>query len=586
MSENKNKYAAEAEQIAKAIHFGDFTDEWLENNGLSQEYLTLLDNMRMARSRSSFNKAKLEFKKKIVRPFYEQVFVPKGEEARIAFLKRNPIMDFMSPKGLGSYDEIKKNEKVQNSPYATVSVNDKGEEVVNVPLLRMINDPGELSDLAHHLDVDADELREHILNEWDKKKKKEWIAEEKAMRNAIVNGGKIGKVNFEGRKGVLKEFDASPWADILKDVSPNIYARMRRDIAEGKGPEGSIEPSIKVPILKNMFIPKGYGTELAMDTGRNIGFAAATTLVPQLVALKAMKYAPVLGPAAAGVGVGINELYGLKISPYYSNNDENNEAAIQAGKDAATIPAIVGGVLGIGSRIGSKALNHALRTARKVIYKGEKLPSVEEQERIYDTINEAAARVGQELRKEDVVPKVVGESVGKVAKMLEDSPYVTTIAKRMKEYGSLDDYVRAMVLSKEGLSELKTLLTAPSKKTFFGWNKLGMISDNPAERVAYQHAVENTEKLFPNAYNEINAIPDELNKLDVGVTALAKGANAFGGIYEPIKERAKMKEGLSSYETVNPEQVEQWKRYGIPSWDPLAAEFKEKYGQPETVMSK
>jgi hypothetical protein len=32
--------------------------------------------------------------------------------------------------------------------------------------------------------------------------------------------------------------------------------------------------------------------------------------------------------------------------------------------------------------------------------------------------------------------------------------------------------------------------------------------------------------------------------------------------------------------------VEQWKRYGIPEWDPLAAEFKEKYGQPETVMGK
>ena len=41
MSENKNKYAAEAEQIAKAIHFGEFTDEWLENNGLSQEHRTL-----------------------------------------------------------------------------------------------------------------------------------------------------------------------------------------------------------------------------------------------------------------------------------------------------------------------------------------------------------------------------------------------------------------------------------------------------------------------------------------------------------------------------------------------------------------
>lgn len=586
MSENKSKYANEAAQIEKAIRFGDFTDEWLKNNGLSKEYLTLLYDMRRAKTRFAFNKAKLEFKKKIVRPFYEQVFVPRGEEARIAFIERNPIMDFMSPKGLGSYDDIKKNEKVKNSKYATVSINDKGEEVVNVPLLRMIDDPGELSEMAHYLDVDADELRDHILNEWDKKKKKEWSAEEKAMRNAMINGGKVGGVNYEGRKGVLKEFDNNSWSAILKSVSPNIYARMRRDIAEGKGPEGNAEPSIKVPILKNMFIPKGYGNELLMDTGRNAGFAGSLALGPAAAVKMAPNIAPVLGPALAGVGVGANEWFGLKISPYYNNSEENNEAAIQAGKDAATIPSIVGGVLGLGSKVGSKALNHALRTARKVIYRGEKLPSVEEQERIYDAINEAAARVGQELRKGDVVPKVVGEAVNKVAKMLEDSPYSRSIAKAIKEYGSLDDYVRAKVLSKNGLNELKTLLTAPSKKTFFEWNKLGVVSEIPEERVAYQHAVENVEKLFPNTYKEINAIPDDLNKLDVGVTALAKGLNSFGGVYEPIKERPKMKEGFSAYENSHPEQVEQWKRYGIPEWDPLAAEFKEKYGQPETVMSK
>ena len=60
----------------------------------------------------------------------------------------------------------------------------------------------------------------------------------------------------------------------------------------------------------------------------------------------------------------------------------------------------------------------------------------------------------------------------------------------------------------------------------------------------------------------------------------------IGGIYEPITSRENMKESLSSYEANNPEQVEQWKRYGIPEWDPLAAEFKKKYGHPETVMGK
>ena len=572
MSENKNKYAAEAGQIAKAIHFGDFTDKWLENNGLSQEYLTLLDNMRRARTPSSFNKAKLEFKKKIVRPFYEQVFVPKGEEARIAFLKRNPIMDFMSPKGLGSYDEIKKNEKVQNSPYATVSVNEKGEEVVNVPLLRMINDPGELSDLAHHLDVDADELREHILNEWDKKKKKEWIAEEKAMRNAIVNGGKIGKVNFEGRKGVLKEFDNAGFAaTVFGGFFPEVYAGLRRDVANGTGESGSIAKWAGE-----------HKKDVALDAAKNamlIGVGPATTrFIPE-----AFNY---LRPVATVGGVGLAETGALALSSYHPLNYENIENARNAALLAGTVPGIVGYGLGRLSSSGNNALRKAARFALTKIKRGEDLPSEMEKKNLHGIVDEARNTL---IELENKNPMIREKDVFNSIKRLEE-----TISKSPEAVFDADKYsykkIEELLRTKDGVKELKKVLTAPSQKQYARWNTTAKSMPGESQtRIDLIEAMDRAEQMFPEAIQEmkyLSAISGPQKALNQAVLRGAGLLNSWGSVYEPAKQRNQYEQSLALYEKDHPEQIEQWKRYGIPDWDPLAAEFKEKYGQPETVMGK
>lgn len=564
MSENKNKYAAEAEQIAKAIHFGDFTDEWLENNGLSQEYMTLLDNMRRARTPSLFNKAKLEFKKKIVRPFYEQVFVPKGEEARIAFLKRNPIMDFMSPKGLGSYDEIKKNEKVQNSPYATVSVNDKGEEIVNVPLLRMINDPGELSDIAHYLDVDADELREHILNEWDKKKKREWAKEEAAMRKAIVDGGEINGVKFQGRKGVLKEFDKNPWGKILKEVSPDIYAAMRRDVANGTGESGNPTKWQNTHMREQL-----------NDMIRSVGLAASATVVPWMVPAKYAMAAPVF----TGLGVGATEYGAMANSNYYPLNDENKEKIKSAAYAAATIPAGVNAVLGLGRKFGGPVISRAFSKARRFIH-GEEVPSLVEKNALYNEVDKASEKVLSELNKEyRFSTDDVGGAIGQLTEKLNKTPKSYLDGRRFT-----DDDVREMLKSNSGIEEIKSFFDAPSLKTFSKWNKRAQDEDEAAVvRTIYRKAVDAVGETFPMAKAEIQEFGSSVGKTqrlaDYGAIGLTKLANSYYGIKEPVEQRKYYKEGLEPYESANPEQVETWKRYGIPSWDPLAEEFNEKYGE-------
>lgn len=572
MSENKNKYATEAEQIAKAIRFGDFTDEWLENNGLSQEYLTLLDNMRRARTRSSFNKAKLEFKKKIVRPFYEQVFVPKGEEARIAFLKRNPIMDFMSPKGLGSYDEIKKNEKVQNSKYATVSINDKGEEVVNVPLLRMINDPGELSDMAHYLDVDADELREHILNEWDKKKKKEWIAEEKAMRNAMINGGKIGKVYFEGRKGVLKEFDNAGFGtELFGSFFPEVYAGLRRDVANGSGESGSIAKWAGE-----------HKKDIALDAAKNavlIGVGPATTrFIPE-----AINY---VRPVATLGGVGLAETGALALSSYHPLNSENLENARNAALLAATVPGIVGYGLGRLSSSGNNYLRKAARFALTKLKRGEDLPSEMEKKNLHGIVDGARNTL---IEFENKNPMIREKDAINSIKRLEE-----TISKTPEAVFDGDKYsyeeIKKLLRTKDGVKELKKVLTAPSQNQYAKWNTVAQSMPGESQtRIDLIEAMDRAEQMFPEAMNEmkyLSAVSGPQKKLNQAVLQGAGLLNSWGSIYEPAKQRSLYEQSFSSYEKSNPEQVEQWKRYGIPEWDPLAAEFKEKYGQPETVMSK
>ncbi len=572
MSEKKSKYAEEAKRIGMDFAYISDTKDWLKNNGLYKEAEAYLQDMANADNRAAFNKAKLAYKKNIVRPFYEQVVVPRGEKVSKFFLDHNPIMDFMSPKGLGSYDDIKKNEKVQNSKYATVSVNDKGEEVVNVPLLRMIEDPGELSDIAHYLDVDAEDLRDHIRNEWKKKKEKEWKDEEKAMRNAIVNGGKIGNVTFGGRKGVLKEFEANPWSSILKESSPDIYAAMHRDVANGTG-----ESSDPTKWLNT------HKTEQANDMARNIGLAASTTVLPAMLPAKYVAATPFV----TGAGFGATEYGAMANSPYYELNDENRSNIKNAVFAAVTIPAGVQTVLGLGRKFGGPVISKAFSRARKSVIRGEETPSVNERNLLSKSVDDAYKKVLSEANNEYVyAPEQVGGAIQDLAKKLNDTPKAVLNGRLFD-----DDEVRALLQTEEGLKEIKSYFMAPSRKTFIDWNRRAQLEESGPVRVIYRKAVDATRHTFPMALEEIQALGTNSsgtvqNLADFGAIGATKFANYFYGIKEPVEHRALYKESLKSYEDSNPEQVEQWKRYGIPEWNPLAAEFKEKYGQPETVMGK
>ena len=255
------KYLDEATKIYNGFN-NRFTDEWLAKNGMTELYKMLLDDIAEAKNDTERDRAKFKFKQRILMPFFKEYVANGDQEAVDAFYADNPTMAMDEPKGLGSYDELKKNPTLKQSKYAVKAVDKDGKEIVDVPLLRLVGDENELAAAAKFLNVSPEELRDHVLNEWDKKKKREWPEIEKKMKKEIL----------KNRKGVLKDFNKSKWSGVLKTVAPELYAGMRRDVAEGNGEAGSV-----IGWLGQ------HKTDAALDATRN-GMLAATGFVSSPIA--------------------------------------------------------------------------------------------------------------------------------------------------------------------------------------------------------------------------------------------------------------------------------------------------------------
>ena len=437
MAENKNKYSQEAEQLIKDF-FGstEMAMKWVKANGLYEEARLYLLDMEKAQNRSDFNDAKLSFKKNIVRPFYEQIIAPTDENVRQSFLKANPIMDFMSPKGLGAYDDIKKNEKVQNSKYATVTENKKGEKVVNVPLLQMINDPGELSDLARYLEVDAEELRDHILNEWDKKKKKEWAAEEKAMKQEVI----------ANRNKIANDYANSWYGNVINAIAPETTAKTLEEIRSGKdfGQEaenkaiiqdalvglGTIysgevagsalryAPRVASKVL-NTKPAKAFGKFVNENVLKKLGFSPLA--LSDLVKYKAnmvLKNPATQAVAGGAVDAGI-EAYRQGVSDYY---EFDPQTIARVGSVSATMPAAVGAATSFAS--GIPFMGRITRPLTRRLREMQPKPGDEEFLKNGKIYNDARKAVKDAKNTKDPVKEVkANDKLNEVMEFVNNSPY-------------------------------------------------------------------------------------------------------------------------------------------------------------------
>lgn len=437
MASNKSKYAHEATKIIDEF-FGSTPDamDWVEQNGLNEEARLYLLDMENAKNRTDFNKAKLAFKKNIVRPFYDNVIAPTDENVRQSFLMANPIMDFMSPKGLGSYDDIKKNEKVQNSKYATVTENKKGEKVVNVPLLQMINDPGELSDLARYLEVDADELRDHILNEWDKKKKKEWSAEEKAMKQEVI----------ANRNKMANDYANSWYGTAINAIAPETTAKTLEEIRSGKdfgqeaenkaiisdalvglgtvysgnvaGPALRYAPRVASKVL-NTNTAKAFGKFVNENVLKKLGVSPLA--VSDLVKYKAnmvLKNPATQSVAGGALDAGL-EAYRQGVSDYY---EFDPKAIARVGTVSATMPAALGAITSVAS--GVPFMGRIMRPLSRRLREMQPKPGDEEFLKNSKIYNDARKAVNDAKNAKDPVKEVrANEKLNDVMEFVNNSPY-------------------------------------------------------------------------------------------------------------------------------------------------------------------
>lgn len=533
------KYLDEATKIYNGFN-NRFTDEWLAKNGMTELYKMLLDDIAEAKNDTERDRAKFQFKQRILMPFFKEYVANGDQEAVDAFYADNPTMAMDEPKGLGSYDELKKNPTLKQSKYAVKAVDKDGKEIVDVPLLRLVGDENELAAAAKFLNVSPEELRDHVLNEWDKKKKREWPEIEKKMKKEIL----------KNRKGVLKDFNKSKWSGVLKTVAPELYAGMRRDVAEGNGEAGSV-----IGWLGQ------HKTDAALDATRN-GMLAATGFVSSPI-------------ATAGL-VGGTELAALAGSNYYDMNARNVGAAMTGAMLAGTVPSALTRYVGPLVRSGNKKLRNIGRDILRRIRGGEGTPAESEQQALYNLVDDASKVVLARISGHETVRSTdATNAVNSVYEKVSSSP-----SSILNGRISRADVEKAL-MTKDGVKNLKDILTAPSRRTYSEWK---LKSESPDigydERVAYQSALDNVDNvLFPEAAKEIKYISGNGAVLNSVIAAGAEGVNLVGSKAEPMAARNVYEEGLNSYEASNPEQVEYWKRYGIPDWDPLAEEFNEKYGE-------
>lgn len=538
MAEN---YLQKATQIYNGFDAGS-SREWLRKNGMTELAKMLLDDMADARSEDDYKKAEYQFKNRIVVPFFKDFVYPRGEKAVKSFVAENPIINVAPPKSVGSYDDLKKNQAFADSKYARTYTDEKGETRVNVPLLQIANDPEELSLAALRLGITPEDLHDHIVNEWQRKKEKEWPEIEASMKKEMLaNRGKV-----------VKEYDKNFWSGVLRTVAPELYAGMRRDIAEGKGEAGSVV---------------GWLGEHKKDAALDALRSGAVAAIPSITS----------NPIVTGIGVGTAGIASLAGSSYYPFNSDNVKTELMAGLAAGTIPSGVGMVLSKLSAAGA-GWRQAARKAMRAIQRGEDLPSVNEQNLINKSVDDAyfiyeAYRNGDYSK----TGEQVKNAIKKVYDMLNKSP--RTVGKDIP----LGE-VEKMLTSKEGVMEIKSLLQAPSKKTFVNWNAIAENGQffSEADYKAAKEAVRRTDELFPETFSEITApeIAGAKQKIkDAAAITVGNVFEKYGSYAEPLRQRRDLKEGISAYEKSSPEQVDSWKRYGIPSWDPLAEEFNEKYGE-------
>lgn len=548
------KYAQEVADIIDGF-YSNAAKAWLKNNGLGEEARYYLLQMENAGNDKDFNDAKDSFKNNIMRPFYEGVIVPAGNEVVDAFLKTNPWFDYARAKSLGSYEDIKKHEKIQNSKYATRSVNDKGETVVNVPLLRVVNDPSELSLLADGLHVSPEDLRDHVLNEWKKKKEREWAEEEKAMKQEII----------ANRRKIADDYENSWYGTLIGAVAPETMATNLEAIRSGKDVDPSAENK---SILTDALV--GLGTVIS-------GSAAGSALMnPKTAAIlnkfineRVLRHAATQAVAGGAVDAGL-EAFRQGVSDYYKFDPKT---IAEVGTVSATIPSIVGGLVAPVAAIpgAGRITRPFMRRLRQM------LPDPSEEEIVRNRkIYENAKRATEDASKsKDLLKKEKADEFLDVARdFVEQSPLTKSDSRITK------DQVKRIVKNPE---RAERYFNPPSREDYVKAIKERRSRNKDVSDKA-EEWLNRAKKQWSANYNKISAVPEPVTAWDKFGDKLVE----FGSREETLRRRATGKKNEAPSENLqyimenDPLTIRTWENGFVPhdkAMMELYNEWKEKYGE-------
>lgn len=546
------KYAQEVAGIIDGF-YSKAAKEWLKNNGLREEARYYLLQMENAGNDKDFDDAKNSFKNNISRPFYERVIVPAGDEAIDGFFTENPWFDYAAAKSLGSYEDIKKNEKIQNSKYATRSVNDKGETVVNIPLLRVANDPSELNSLAQGLHVSPEELRDHILNEWDKKKKREWAEDEKAQKKEII----------ARRQNIANEYANSWYGTLIGAVAPETMETNLDAIRSGKDVDPSAENKA---VITDALV--GLGTVFSGSAGglalKNPKTAA---VLNKFINERVLRHPATQAVAGGAIDAGL-EAFRQGVSSYY---EFDPRTIAEVGTVSATMPSIVGGLV---SPVA--AIPGAGRITRPFMKRlRQMLPDPSEEEIVRNRkIYENAKRATEDAaRSKDLLKKEKADELLDAARdFIEQSP-LTKSASRITK-----DQVKRIVKNPE---RAERYFNPPSREDYVKAIKERRSRNKNVSDKA-EEWLNRAKKQWSANYNKISTVPEPVTAWDKFGDNLVE----FGSREETLRRRATGKKNEAPSENLqyimenDPLTIQTWENGFVPhdnAMMELYKEWKEKY---------
>lgn len=304
------QFEQQAERIGGAFKT-PVSARWVVQTGRRNVANTLLNMMRSARSPEQFNDAVYQFKRQILLPYYREVVHRLPEEQRALFLQRNPAINMKPTKGLGSYEELKKNPAFAESQYQGRPVNG----APNPRLLQIAEDPVELDLAARDLRVTPEDLQQHIREAYQERARQQFRRDMLAAQDSAQSV----------RNKLAEDYANSWYGQVLGAVSPEVTGYYQDVI---RNPQKESGWDLAKAIAKDALVGVG-----SIYTG-----AAAGKIVANPAAQAVIGGALDAGIEAARQGMS-----------NYSDWDPANIAA--TGAVSATFPSLLGGAASMGSRL-------------------------------------------------------------------------------------------------------------------------------------------------------------------------------------------------------------------------------------------